>query len=245
MDSVDRTEGCLMRGAVLLDPRTGKPERDEAQDVLREHERTTELLRYELRDRGMEQVVRDLEMGDRFPDWMGTRQDFESLVPAGIAGTYADLTAVTATVETALYTPSLAIAGIPAFDAKPGMAYVLRAGGVITTTTANATITPRFGVTTSGITFGASAAVALTASQTGVAWTMDFRCFVRSVGTAASTVTCVATGQFTMGTMAMNYGGTTITTGDNSITAGLFLGWTFSAASQSITPKYVLLTSVG
>lgn len=230
---------------VVLDPSTGKPERDFYGDVLREHELSTLRLRSELRDRGMDKVVRDLEMADRYPDWMATRQDFESLVPAGVSGTFADLTAVTATVETALYTPSLGLAGIPAFDAKPGTLYVMRAGGIITTTTANGTITPRFGVSTSGISFGASAAVALTASQTNVAWTIDFRCFVRSIGVAASTVTAIATGQFTMGTMAMNYGGTTITTGDNSITAGLFIGWAFSAASQSITPKYVVLTSVG
>jgi hypothetical protein len=229
---------------VILDPTTGRPD-GFAEDVVREHDETNAALREELRQRGLHRVVESLEKGDRFPDIFGTKQDFESLVPANISGTFADLTAVTATSETALWTPSLALAGIPAWDAQPGRFYILRSGGVITTTTANATVTPRFGTTTGGVTFGASAAVALTASQTGVAWTLDLRCFIRSCGTAASTVTAVATGQFTMGTMAMNFGGLTITTGDNSITAGLFVGWTFSAASQSITPKYVVQTSAG
>lgn len=234
-----------MSRGVLLDPRTGRPEaREFFGDVIREHQQLTRSLRDELLERGMGRVVRDLELADQRPDWLLSRQDFESLVPPGIAGTFADLTAVTATSETALWTPSLGLTGIPAWDASPGKLYILRSGGVITTTTANATITPRFGVSTGGVGFGASAAVALTASQTAVAWTIDMRCFIRSIGTAASTVTCVATGQFTMGTMAMNFGGTTITTGDNSITAGLFIGWFFSAASQSITPKYAVLTSV-
>jgi hypothetical protein len=121
----------------------------------------------------MGQVVRDLELADRFPDYLGSRQDFESLVPGGIPGTFADLTAVTATSETALWTPSLALGGIPAWDAQPGKFYILRAGGIITTTTANATVTPALRLDHRGVSFGASAAVALTASQTNVAWTID------------------------------------------------------------------------
>lgn len=225
-----------MSGAVLLDRWTGKPV-DEATELVREHDALHDALRM----RGFEQVARDLELADKRPDFLNTRQDFESLVAEGC---YADLTAVTATSETALWTPSATLGGIPAWDCKPGKLYCLRAGGIITTTTANATITPRFGTTTGGVAMGASAAIALTASQTNVPWSMTANMFIRSTGNAASTVTAVMTGNFTMGTMSMNFGGTTITTGDGSIASGIFIGWTFSAASQSITPKYVVLTSL-
>jgi hypothetical protein len=163
----------------------------------------------------------------------------------------ANLTAVTATSETALwltsqYTP------IPANDARPGKIYRVTAGGIMSfAATGTLIITPRFGLTVAaGITMGASV-VALTTpgATTAHPWTLDFTCVVRTVGAAGVNSTVIGCGAFHTGIPAAGslpatqvFGGTSATV-DVSIATGICIGWTLSVAG-TITPMYAYIQSI-
>lgn len=220
---------------VLLDGKTGRPLGDE-RDPLRE------ALLTELAKRDMGEVEEMLRLGREFPELQGARQYFEELV---LDPPSADLTAVTATVETSLWSVPLFSATSP-MDARAGKVWILRASGVITTTATpgNVTITPRWGTSTGGLALGASPAKALTASITAGIWQLEAWLWCRQIGTAASTSTLHLSGMYMMGDMQAMFGGTTVTTADTTTAQGLFIGHTFSAASQSITPKAVGLSTL-
>jgi hypothetical protein len=175
-----------------------------------------------------------------------SRQYFEDLLAEP---PIANLTAVTATVETGLwnvaqYTP------IPAGDAKPGRIYRVTAGGIVTfASTGTLTITPRFGTSTGGVTLGASVAQTVPGVVTNAPWILDFTMVVRTVGAPGTNSTVIGTGTFstngtgTAGTsVSVNFGGTSGTV-DVSVAAGIFIGWTLTVAG-SVTPQYCFIQSL-
>src|SRR5271155_5197550 len=97
----------------------------------------------------------------------------------------ASASAIVATTETGLipatsglsqYTP------VPASDARAGKGYWFKLGGIWSTAaTGTLTITPRWGTTSAGITFGASVATTVPVSASGVPWYIDGFLVMRTV----------------------------------------------------------------
>jgi len=162
----------------------------------------------------------------------------------------ANLAAITATTETALwsaaeYTP------IAARDARPGKMYRVTAGGIVSfATTGTLIITPRLGLTVSGITLGANAAQTVQGvAVNNVPWVLDFTLVVRTLGVAGANSTVIGSGSFTaQGSGAANtgmsccFGGTSATV-DLTVATGLTFGWTLSVAG-SVTPQYAFIQSL-
>lgn len=161
----------------------------------------------------------------------------------------ADLTAVTATVETGLWNVPQ-FSPIPANDARAAKVYEIIASGVYSTgASGTLTLTPRFGTTTGGISFGASVAQAVPVSLTNEAWAFHGFMTIRTVGVAGANSTATFVGTFNGGGAAATAGsscvvvcGGTPATVDLSVAGGLFLGWTLSVAG-SVTPKQVIWAS--
>jgi len=178
-----------------------------------------------------------------------SRQYFEDLI---IDPPTANLTAVTATVETGLWNVAQ-FSPIHAFDSYKGVGKIFRlcAGGIYSTgASGTLTITPRVGTSTGGITLGASVAQTVPPSLTNEAWFMHFICVVRTLGAPGANSTVMGTGVFQGGGAAATassgcqvlFGGTSATC-DLSIETGIFIGWTLSVAG-SCTPMFVTMQSM-
>jgi hypothetical protein len=163
----------------------------------------------------------------------------------------ANLTAVTATTETALWSAAQ-YSPIEANDAKPGKIYQVKAGGIMSfAATGNLIITPRFGLTVgAGITMGASV-VGLTTpgTTTAHAWYLQYTVIIRTVGAAGANSTAIGTGTFSTGIPSagslpatQTFGGTSATV-DVSIATGITIGWTLSVAG-TVTPQWVVMQSL-
>lgn len=149
----------------------------------------------------------------------------------------------------ALWTP------IPALDLKPGKAYLLRAGGQISTTgTPTIVITPTFGQSStpsSNISLGATTTFTL-GTLTNAPWWAEFVLGVRSLGVAASGASIVGSGFVVVGGAAgavgqcVPMGGTSSASADHTTAQGLCLDATWGAASASntITAQWTLLQSL-
>jgi hypothetical protein len=164
----------------------------------------------------------------------------------------ANLTAVTATVETILwnvsnYTP------INANDARPGKIYKMTAGGIVTfATTGLISVTPRIGLTVgAGITMGVTPNPVNVPGtiETNVPWTMEFNMVCRTIGAPGANSTFIGTGWMNIAGLAtagqaisIGFGGT-VATADASIATGICIGWTLTVAG-SITPQYAFIQSM-
>ncbi len=175
------------------------------------------------------------------------RQYFQSLLADSPV---ANLTAVTATSETALWSAAQ-FTPIAANDAVAGKIYEVTAGGIMSfASTGTLIITPRWGLTVgAGITMGASV-VALTTpgATTAHPWVLKFYCVCRTVGAPGANSTVMGTGMFTTGIPAAGslpatqvFGGTSATV-DVSIATGITIGWTLSVAG-TVTPQYCFIES--
>lgn len=162
----------------------------------------------------------------------------------------ANLTAVVATSETALWNPSN-YTPINANDARPGKIYKVTAGGIMSfASTGTLLITPRWGLTTAGITMGANVtAVTTPGVTTNTPWTLEFVCICRTVGAPGANSTVIGTGKFVTGNLgtagtavAFAFGGTSATV-DVSIATGICIGWTLSVAG-TVTPQYAFIQSM-
>ena len=154
------------------------------------------------------------------------------------------------TSELALF-PNVSQIAIPTLDVRPGKTWRLTASGLLTTpTTGTMAITPRWGTTTSGVTFGISGLQTYVASQTNVPWYLDGILMCRTVGLFGVNSTFMATVRFhSLGTVATAGSGFTIVAGGTSATGdptlgGFFIGITFSVTAASMTPQIVLLQSL-
>jgi hypothetical protein len=163
----------------------------------------------------------------------------------------ANLTAITATVETGLWSVPI-WTPVNALDARAGKVYKVTAGGIMSTgASGTLTITPRWGTTTGGLSLGASVAQTVPINLANVPWYLEFNLVFRAIGTAASTSTCVGSGFFkgpgaaaTAGnTLGLTMGGTIVTTADTTTAQGIFIGWTLSVAG-SVTPQYAFIQSL-
>jgi hypothetical protein len=162
----------------------------------------------------------------------------------------ANLTAITATTETALWSAAQ-YSPIPGNDAKAGKIYRLSAWGIMSTgASGTLTITPRLGLTTGGVTMGASVAQTVVASLTNIPWQMQMDLIVRTVGAPGANSTVMGVGSFVASGAAATassgiqvvFGGTSATV-DLSVATGLTIGWTLSVAG-SVTPQGIILQSL-
>jgi hypothetical protein len=158
----------------------------------------------------------------------------------------ADQSAAVGTAETALW-PVSPWTGMVANQLQPGQVYQLNAAGVITTPgSASGTliITPRWGTTTGGTSFTASAASpTLTVSQTNVPWTLSAMLQCRTIGASG---TAVLIGTFecaAVGASSLQFGGPS-TTIDTTSAQGIWLGVTLGSASDSMTTRMVTLVAL-
>lgn len=173
------------------------------------------------------------------------RQYFEDL---SAEPPIANLTAITATTETALwlasrYTP------IAANEARAGKCWRITAGGIMSfAATGNLIITPRVGLTVAaGISLGPNVvAVTTPGATTAHPWMLDFVLVCRTIGDPGVNSTFAGTGRFTTGTpgaagaaVCVSIGGT-VATADASIATGFCCGWTLSVAG-SVTTQYAVI----
>lgn len=166
----------------------------------------------------------------------------------------ADQTAVTGTTEVAMW-PVAQYTGFGANQLRAGQVWELTAFGVLTTagsSQGNITITPRFGTSSGGTALGASAATALAASATNVAWKLKYNFVVRSVGAAGANSNVVGNGEFstTVAAIAAStgnqilFGSTASVAVDLSVASGLYMGVTMGSASDSLKTLFVGLESL-
>ena len=177
----------------------------------------------------------------------GSRQYFQDLL---CEPPIADLTAVTATTETALWNVAR-FSPINANDCRPGKIYRVTAGGIMSWSAGSTlVITPRVGLVIGGVTLGASV-VALTTpgATTANAWSLEMIVVCRTVGVPGANSTLIGTGSFHSGIPAAGslpgtqlFGGTSATA-DVSIATGIWMGWTLTVAG-SITPQYAFIQSL-
>lgn len=164
-------------------------------------------------------------------------------------------TAVANTVtRTNLWVPAL-WTPIPAFDPKPGKAYILRCGGIITTTgTPTLIFTPTFGQSAtpgSNLSLGAGNTVTLGTLAAGV-WWAEFVFGIRQLGIAPAGSSgtgngvVVVAGAAGAASQAIALGGTVVATADHSVASGLCLDvtWGAASASNSITAQWTSLQSL-
>lgn len=177
----------------------------------------------------------------------GSRQYFQDLL---CEPPIANLTAVVATTETALWNVSN-FSPINANDPRPGKIYRVTAGGIMSFgATGTLTITPRVGLVIGGITLGASV-VALTTpgATTAHAWSLEMIVICRTVGAPGANSTLIGSGFFITGIPSAGslpgsqvFGGTSATA-DISIATGIWMGWTLTVAG-TVTPQYAYIQSL-
>jgi hypothetical protein len=170
------------------------------------------------------------------------------------ATSLADQTAVTGTSETGLF-PVAQYAGWAANQLHAGQRWKLTVYGIATTASSaqgNITLTPRFGLSTSGTSLGASPATALVASASNKPWLLEAYLTVRSVGLAGVNSNVICYGRFTTdpaviaastGQVVM-FGSTASVAVDLSVASGFFIGITLGNASDSFKTLDVVLESL-
>lgn len=206
-------------------------------------------------------AVRDLETlkALNFQTWRQRQRELADQ-PTALEGVYAglnaypnaaDLTTKTSVsgevgllsaAEVALFTP------LPPNGTLAPEAFRVAITGNITTaaTPGNLTITPRMGTTSSGISLGASAAFALTASITGAFWYLIGDITLRSVGAPGANSVAIGlfhfVGTAVAGSGAVTYNqvfGHTPASYDSSVAGGLYFGLTHTVTTVTYTPRQV------
>lgn len=156
------------------------------------------------------------------------------------------------TTRTNLWVPAL-WTPIAAFDPKPGMAYTLRAGGVISTTgTPTITFNTCWGQSAtpgSNLALGSATGPYTLATLTAAPWYAEFTLCFRQLGIAASGATATGNGFVCIGASGSQswqaMGGTVVTTADHTTAQGMVIDatWGTNSASNTITCQWTLLTS--
>ncbi len=166
----------------------------------------------------------------------------------------ANQAAVAGTAEAALW-PVAQYTGFGANTLRAGQLWHLTAYGIMTTagsSQGNITLTPRYGTTSGGVALGASAATALAASASNVAWRLEYDFDIRTVGLAGTNSTIVGNGWFGTTVAAITaatgnvvfFGSTASVSVDLSIAAGFYMGVTLGSASDTMTTMSVRLESL-
>lgn len=163
-------------------------------------------------------------------------------------------TAIVGTAEAGLF-PSSQYTAFNANQLRAGQLWTLTCSGIMSTagsSQGNITITPRYGTTTAGTSLGASAATALAASASNVAWRLVYDFDIRDIGLAGANSHMVGNGQFSTTVAAITaatgnvitFGSTASVAIDASIAAGIFIGMTLGSATDSMTTMSVRLESL-
>lgn len=159
------------------------------------------------------------------------------------------------TSETNLWSPSL-WSPIAAFDPKPGKAYMLRCGGIISNTaTPTIIFTPRYGQSAtpaSNLALGASVTVTTASGLSSTPWYAEFVLGIRQLGIAAAGSSATGNGYVVIGGPAatastlIGLGGTVVSTLDHTVAGGLILSvtWGTNSASNTITAQWAHLQSL-
>lgn len=165
-------------------------------------------------------------------------------------------TAVANTVtRTNLWVPSL-WTPINAFDPKAAKGYILRAGGIISTTgTPTIIVNPTWGQSgtpATNVALGASITLTLGNNLSSVSWWAEFVFGIRQLGIAASGSTGTGNGIVVIGgpaataSQVVAIGSTVPTNLDHTTAQGLCLDvtWGTASASNTITCQWTLLSSL-
>lgn len=174
----------------------------------------------------------------------------------GPGGPPASHTAVANTVtRSVLWSPTL-WAPIAPNTMQAGKVYRLSAFGILSTTGSPTAIWQvALGVSNtaaSNTTFGASTTAAMPTTVTNAPWFLDFVMTVRSIGIAASGATVTGAGSVQVGGAAgaastdLVFGGTILTTADNTAQQGLVadITWGTASASNTVTCTGTILRSL-
>jgi hypothetical protein len=200
-------------------------------------------------DRAPERVRRQLELAQRFPYLVATRDTKEA--PAGLIMDFpvTTFTPVTAAAETDMWTPAV-WTPIPANDASAGMGYIVSFGGIYsnrTTSSPTSLWTPRWGqgASTTGVALGPSGAVYSGAALTNAPLFGEFEFTVvklGSSGTGTGNGIIIRGGTAGVGLIRDAIGGLTATI-DTTTAQGLKMAHTWSAAnaSNTLTVQWVFL----
>lgn len=173
----------------------------------------------------------------------GSRQYFiEPMAPIMMA----DQTTITGTTEAVLW-PVSPWTAMMANQLQPGQIYRFTASGVMSTassTPGTLTLTPRWGTTSGGTSFGASAASAtMTTSVSAAPWRLECELACRANGTAASSYLTGEFGCDQAGVARLMFGGP-LTNIDTTTPQGLWIGATLGSASDNMTTRLVLVEAV-
>lgn len=163
-------------------------------------------------------------------------------------------TAVANTVtRTNLWVPAL-WTPIGAYDPRPGKAYLLRCGGVISTTgTPTLTVNVTFGQSAtpaSNLALSAAIGPYTLATLTTAPWHAEFVLGFRQLGIAAAGATATGNGFICIGASGsqswQSMGGTVVTTADHTTAQGMCLDvtWGTASASNTITCQWTMLQSL-
>lgn len=169
--------------------------------------------------------------------------------------TLADILTYTTVTTEALLWPVAINTPIPANDARPGKMYKVTAGGIMTlpANTGNITLTPRFGLTVTSSSMGASGALFSPGANSARPWYLDCYVLVRAVaaaGGANSTAICWgalhATGLLPTGSapFVLPFGGTAVASVDVGIATGIGISIIWGTTAGSITTQMACIQSL-
>lgn len=170
----------------------------------------------------------------------GSRQYFSELMAPVME---ADASSIAGTAEAGLW-PVSPWTAMVANQLQPGQLWKLEAHGVMSTaatTPGTLQITPRWGTSSSGTSFGASGTSGtLTASLTNVPWNLRLLLMNRTIGSAGQAVLSGVFECDQAGIPTLCFGGP-VTTLDTTTPQGLWLGATLGAAGDTMTTRIVAL----
>jgi len=170
----------------------------------------------------------------------------------------ADLLTYSTVTTEALLWPIAINTPIPANDMRPGKAYKLTAGGIITlpAATGSITLTPRIGASTTvatNVSLGASGAQFSSGATTNRPWYMEFTVLCRAqAATAGASDTCIGWGFWTTqgvlttggANMMLTLGGTSAATIDFGVQQGIGVSIIWGTTAGSITTQGAFIQSL-
>jgi hypothetical protein len=197
-------------------------------------------------------VRHNLAMARRRPHLRAANGPFRQMVDGAVC--LVDQTAIVGTTETPIF-PTAQYAGWGPNQLRAGQKWQLTVYGVGTTPGAspgNITITPRFGLSSSSTSLGASAATALQTSATNSPWFLEHFLTIRAVGAAGANSTCIGYGNFQCAASLIApatgqgfvWGSTASVSIDLSVASGMYIGFTLGSASDSFKALDVVLESL-
>jgi hypothetical protein len=197
-------------------------------------------------------VRENLAKAREHPHLRAANGPFRQMVDGAIC--LVDQTAITGTTEAPIF-PVAQYAGWAPNQLRAGQKWQMTVYGTGTTPASaqgNITITPRFGLSNSGTSLGASAATALAASATNAPWILEQFLTIRTIGAAGANSNVIGYGTFQCAAALIApatgqgfvWGSTANVAVDLSVAGGLYIGFTLGSASDSFKALDVVLESL-